>query len=101
MASTIANDKKSRESLLVNLVRIFDSPLFVVFPADLMSIPPLSSLEALVSNEGRLPGIGRSAVDPSAYLRGVSLRTPGGVWAMQPVLTGGRRPPRLGSLRRG
>jgi hypothetical protein len=46
MASTIANDKKSRESLLVNLVRIFDSPLFVVFPADLLSIPPHFSLEA-------------------------------------------------------
>jgi hypothetical protein len=47
MASTIANDKKSRESLLVNLVRIFDSPLLVVFPADLNIIPSHFSLEAV------------------------------------------------------
>jgi hypothetical protein len=45
-ASMSANDIKSRESLLLSVVRIFDSPLFVVFPADLLSIPPLSSLEA-------------------------------------------------------
>jgi hypothetical protein len=49
---------KSRESLLVNLARIFDSPLFVVFPADLLSIPSHFSLEALVSSmrEGYLAG---------------------------------------------
>jgi hypothetical protein len=45
-ASISANDIKSREILLLSVVRIFDSPLFVVFPADLLSIPPLSSLEA-------------------------------------------------------
>ncbi|CAA9413632.1 MAG: hypothetical protein AVDCRST_MAG01-01-1773, partial [uncultured Rubrobacteraceae bacterium] len=45
-ASTSANATKSRESLLVNLILIFDSPLFVVFPANPLSIPSHFSLEA-------------------------------------------------------
>ncbi len=46
MANISANDIKSREILPVNLVRIFDSPLFVVFPADLLFIPSHFSSDA-------------------------------------------------------
>jgi hypothetical protein len=59
---------KSRENLLVNLARIFDSPLFVVFPADLLSIPSHFSLEALVSSMREwLPGGNPGNVIPRGY----------------------------------
>ncbi len=84
--------------MLLSLVRIFDSPLFVVFPAELLSIPPLSSLEALYFfYKGRLPGGGRPAVDPSAYLSGAGC-TPLGVCAVH-LPAGGLR--FSGPIRRG
>jgi hypothetical protein len=46
-ASIIANAiKRSVSLLLVVVVRIFVSPLLVIFPADLLSIPAHFSLEA-------------------------------------------------------
>jgi hypothetical protein len=59
----IANDKMSRESLLVNLFRIFFSPLLEV-PTD----PPISTLyaplkyESSLSTPGMLPIGGGSAL---------------------------------------
>jgi hypothetical protein len=47
MASSIANAIKRSVNLLLSLVRIFDSPLLVVFPADLNIIPSHFSLEAV------------------------------------------------------
>jgi hypothetical protein len=83
IASISANDIKRSISLLLGvLVRIFVSPLFVVFPADLLYIPPLSSLEAPVSSiregygagdqgtsaQGRI--FGRPLYAPRVYARG-------------------------------
>src|SRR5829696_8981547 len=68
MIIAIANDKMSRESLLVNLLRIFFSPLLEV-PTD----PPMSTLCAPLkygsspSTPGMLPGRGGSALCHMGY----------------------------------
>jgi hypothetical protein len=75
MASIIAHIIKSSESLLLSVVRIFVSPSLVVFPADLISIPPLSSLEALYFfYEVRLSGGRPRNISPRGYLWEVPVR---------------------------
>jgi len=46
MASNIAHIIKRSDILPLRVVRIFVSPFVAIFPADLLSIPSLFSLEA-------------------------------------------------------